>query len=302
MTPSAQPSTLSLFSHPYRSLSPVIGGKRQLRGEGRTPGSALVWQLSGGAHEQDAAVVRDRPGGLPLIVILPPSTAPVAEPALLSVIEAVRPSAVLPFHPSPDLDDLAAVLRRPPEDLAVEITDYLAWRGLPMDRETVHLVRRIIALSADLRSITALCRSLYLSRRALGRRLVSRGLPVPSHWLHFARLLRVVIRLQNSDDSVVAIGYELGYTDAFSLSNQMMRLTGYRPSEARALLGWEWLLEAWLRKEADEGSLAPDVTLEMLSDPAPSPVPGARAVAVRMVAESPLRRLRADGGQGRAAG
>jgi len=295
MAPPVHIPAISLFTHPYRSLTPVTGGGRQLRGEGRVPGAALVWQMRAGAHEQDVAVVRDRPGGLPLIVILPSFSSPTSEPGLLGIIEAVRPSAVLPFHPSPDLEDLAAVLRRPPEDLGVEVTDYLAWRGLPVDRETTQLIRRIIALSADLRSITALCRSLYLSRRALGRRFVSRGLPVPSHWLHFSRLLRVAIRLQNSDDSVVSVGYELGYTDAFSLSNQMVRMTGHRPSEARAFLGWEWLLEAWLRREADEGSLAPGLTVDLLTHAALEDGPAVRSLAVGMVAEPSRRRLRVRG-------
>ena len=301
MTPPTHPPALSLFIHPYRTLLPVTGGKRQLRSEGRAPGGALVWHLRGGAHEQDAAVVRDRPGGLSLIVILPPFAAPTADPGLLGIIESMRPSAVLPFHPEPDVDDLAALLRKPPEDLAVELTDYVAWRGFQLDRETVHLIRRIVSLSADLRSITALCRSLYMSRRALGRRFVSRGLPVPSHWLHFARLLRVAIRLQNSDDSVLSVGFEVGYPDAFSLSNQMLRLTGFRPSEARAFLGWEWLLEAWLRKEADEGALAPDLTLDLLADPGAAIALGARS-PVTMVAEGPPHRIPSDGDPERAAG
>lgn len=92
-----------------------------------------------------------------------------------------------------------------------------------------------------------------------------------SHWLQFGRILRVAIRLQNSEDSVLAVGYELGYPDGFSLSNQMFRLTGYRPVEARQYLGWEWILEAWLRREADTGGLAPDLTEEFLLPPTPRP-------------------------------
>lgn len=298
MSPSLHP-TLSLLTHPYRLLTPVTGGKPQLRSEGRLPGSALVWHLHRGAHEQDAAVVNGRPGGLPLIVILPPFPTPLGDPDLIRTIEAARPAAVLPFHPTPDPDDLAAVLRRPPEDLGVEVTDYLAWRGLSLDRETIQLVRRTVALSADLRSITGLCRSMYLSRRALGRRFLCRGLPVPSHWLHFARLLRVTIRLQNSQDSVFSVGYELGYPDAFSLSNQMVRLTGVRPVEARAFLGWEWLLESWLRREADAGALAPYLTMDLLSGPGPMRHPATEA---RYVAEAPRLRLRRDRDPTRAAG
>lgn len=277
----AQPSALTLLVHPYKSLLPVTGGREQLRAQGRGPGSALVWHLGRGAHEQDAAVVRRRPGGLPAIVVLPRFPDALRDPGLLRTVDGIRPLAVLPFHPLPDVEDLTAVLRKPPENLGVEVTDYLAWRGLAVDRETAQLVRRTVALSADLRSISALCRSMYLSRRALGRRFLSRGLPVPSHWLHFARLLRVAIRLQNSSESVLSVGYEVGYPDAFSLSNQMARLTGYRPSDARTYLGWEWLLEAWLRREADAGGLAPDFTVEILAEAVPSRAERRRSPAGR---------------------
>ena len=295
------PPALSLLAPPYRALVAVTGGKRQLFAEGRAPGGALVWHLERGAHEHDLQVVRDRPGGLALIVILPPYGGATCEPGLLGIVESVRPSAVLPFHWEPDPADLCAVLRRPPEDLAVEVTDYVAWRGLRMDRETIHLIRRIVALSADLRSITALSRSLYMSRRALGRRFVARGLPVPSHWLHFSRLLRVAIRLQNSEDSVVAVGYDVGYPDAFSLSNQMARLTGYRPSEVREFLGWEWLLEAWLRREADEGALAPELTMDLLAQPRARTGPHASR-NLGMVAEAPPSERFSEDDPDRAAG
>jgi hypothetical protein len=79
----------------------------------------------------------------------------------------------------------------------------------------------------------------------------------------------VAIRLQNSGESIVSVGFELGYSDGFSLSNQMMRLIGFRPSDVRAYLGWEWILEAWLRREAETGGLAPEYTREILSEPVP---------------------------------
>jgi len=218
--------------------------------------------MAGGARQQDVGVVHGRPGGLPLLVILPPAEDLSRESTLVRLLEEARPQGILPHHGTPSAEDLSCVLRQPPEDLGGEVAEYLRWRGIPLDRETNRLVRRIVALSAELRSVSGLARALYLSRRALGRRFLSRGLPVPSHWLHFSRLLRVTLRLQNSEDSVLSVGYALGYPDGFSLSNQMVRLTGHRPSEARIYLGWEWLLEAWLRQEAGTGGLAPELTVE----------------------------------------
>lgn len=252
--------SLFLLTHPYLELVPVRG-RDELRGAGRAPGSALVWMMAS-ATDLDSTV-DGRPGGLSLIVILPDAAEARSDPNLLQRVNRCRPHGILPYHLNPVPQDIAQVLRRPPNDLAAEITDYLAWRGLVVDRDTIHLIRRIIEHSADLASVTALSRSMYLSRRALGRRLMSRGLPVPSHWLQLGRLLRLAIRLQNSDSSVFSIACDAGYPDGFSVSNQMQRLVGYRPSQVREYLGWEWILEEWLRREAELGGLAPAMAAKL---------------------------------------
>lgn len=260
---------LGLLRHPYTEIRPVTGGRRQLWEEGREPGSLLLWRLDRGPRSQDIPVVSRRPGGLALVVILPDPEGMGLEGALTGLLGEVRPQGILPHYQDPEPADLTQVLRRPPNNLGVECTEYLRWRGIGFDRESRHLIRRIIDLSAELRSITALSRSLYMSRRALGRKFMSRGLPVPSHWLHFGRLLRAAIRMQTSDENVLSIAYELGYPDGFSLSNQMHRLMGIRPSEARDRLGWEWIMEAWLRREADSGGLAPEATVTVLEGSPP---------------------------------
>ena len=247
--------SLHVLRYPYRRLRPWTGDRQSLRKELPRAGSALVWSLGEGIRDGDYQMVRSRPGGVALILVLPPAARMRPHARLLSVIEATRPAGILPYHEGFDVEELSHMLRRPPNDLAAEVTDYLSWRGLRVSQDSRHIIRRTIELSAELRSIQALARSLYLSRRALGRRFESAGLPVPSHWLHFARLLRVTLRLQNSQDSVVAAGFKVGYPDGFSLSNQMHRLTGYRPTEARRYLGWEWFLEAWLRAEVEAGGL-----------------------------------------------
>ena len=254
---------LSLLSHPYDLLTPVTGGHRQLRGAARIPGSALIWVMGEGDYSKTSEAVERRPGGLALIALLPRSEEIVANPDVVHAVHRCRPNGLLPYHSRPTPGDLAQVLRRPSADLPADVTDYLSWRGLLVDRDTTQLIRRIIELSCEVRSITALSRGLYMSRRALGRHLMNRGLPVPSHWLQLSRMLRLSSRLQNSEASIFTIAYESGYPDGFSVSNQMHRLIGYRPSHVREYLGWEWILEAWLRREAETGGLAPGAAREI---------------------------------------
>jgi AraC-like DNA-binding protein len=154
-------------------------------------------------------------------------------------------------------------LKRFPPDLPLEVSDYLAWRGIEVDSDTRRLIRKILELSEDLRTVSGLARSLYMSRRALGRRFTTRGIPVPSHWLHLGRILRAAVRLQNPDVTLLSVASDLGYPDGFSLSNQMHRLTGLRPSIMRECFGWEWVVEAWLLREGQDGGLAPEIRREL---------------------------------------
>ena len=251
------PTPLHVLSHPYTHLEPVTRGVADLRLRGRSAGSALVWAMDSHRLEDSSALVERRPGGMALIVVLPPNDDVAGDVRLLYAVQRARPHGILPYHPGPSPQELAHVLRRPPTELGTEVVEYLRWRGLAPDRETLRAVRRIIDLSANLRSVSAVARSMYVSRRALGRRFLTRGLPVPSHWLHAGRLLRVAVRLQNTDATVASVAFEHGYSDGFAVSNQMERLLGYRPTVVRQRFGWEWIFEAWLRREADAGGLSP---------------------------------------------
>jgi AraC-like DNA-binding protein len=55
--------------------------------------------------------------------------------------------------------------------------------------------------------------------------------------------------MHNDEAAVFRIAARFGYPDGFTMSNQMKRLVGHRPSEVRQLLGWEWIVEAWLKRE-----------------------------------------------------
>jgi AraC-like DNA-binding protein len=248
---------LSLFAPPYDQLQPLEDPSEIDRQSRNRPGVALLWNLQCPQHPGSEEVVQRRPGGVSLIIMLPEANQLERDKGILRIVEVCRPHSILPYHTQPNPTDLRSLLSRAPDDLAIEVSDYIAWRGVVIDPDTKRLVRRTIELSGELRSVTALSRSLYVSRRALGRRFLLRGLPVPSHWLHFGRILRASLRLQATEDTLFSIACDLGYPDGFALSNQMERLIGVRPTIARVCLGWEWILEAWMRQEAEHGCLAP---------------------------------------------
>ncbi len=249
-------SHLSLLTPSYKTLTPLTNPREWFRRNPTPRGSSLVWHPSANPDLGEVETLEERPGGLALIVVLPTGSFRDGGLEALGILERCRPHSVLPNHARPEPEDLAALLSRPPAHLSVDLVDYLLWRGVDIDSDTRHLIRRSVELSHKVKTTTALARGLYLSRRAFGRRMKNQGLPVPSHWLQFSRVLRATIKLQNSSDSLYKVGTAMGYPDGFTLSNQMMRLTGVRPSEARALLGWEWLVESWLRREQQDGRLA----------------------------------------------
>ena len=254
----SQPPFL-LLSAPYRYFLPLTAPDEFIEGGAGLKGSAVIWRLGTGDLDDNVKIARRRPAGVVLILVLPPASALTAETDLLHIIGRCRPTAIVPHHDDIEPEDMKSLIRRPPSDLPVEFTEYLAWRGLPVDRGTCEIIRRTVRLATQLSTIASLSRTIYLSRRALGRRFVSRGLPVPSHWLQFCRILHAVLRMQNSTKSLHAVACGLGYPDGFALSNQMNRLIGVRPSTARRCLGWEWLIECWLQKERANGALAHDL-------------------------------------------
>lgn len=289
------------FAHPYRSLSPAQDFRAPASTPGSRRGSALIWHLGARPSSDETEFASGRPPGMALIIILPPSDEIDPPDHVFRAVELCRPHSILPHHRQPNVVDLRAILSRPPDDLPGEVTDYLGWRGLDIDMETRRLIRKTVELSAELTTVNGLARALYVSRRALGRRFTSRGLPVPSHWLHFSRVLRTAMRLQDSDDTLLTAAARLGYPDGFALSNQMQRLVGVRPVVAREHLGWEWLLEEWLLKEALSGGFSKEIKSLLFAGasrdrvaPRPKAPPSTMAPPFRSDARVGRRTPRAD--------
>ena len=245
-----------LLGPPYRRLT-VINLDHPPRPRGG--GWVVTWHLGSPHWRQGAGLVADRAAGVSLAMILPARDDRLSVLRILRAIEQSRPQAVLPYYEAPTPRDITSVIRREPTCLATSVADFLEWRGFSLDPVTRSIIRRTVQLSSEVQTVGALARNLYMSRRALGRKLMSSGLPVPSHWLHMSRVLRATILLQSSNASLFSVACSLGYSDGFSLSNQMHRLCGVRPMEVRERLGWEWVFETWLVKEAAIGNICSKV-------------------------------------------
>lgn len=244
---------LQLCSPPYREFHDIDGPAFPSRWQGR-PGLALLWSMSAEPDEELVLRIIRRPSSMALVAVLPPAEWVVHRDLVYRIVERTHPVAVLPFHEDPAPSDLCTLLSEPPESVPAAVLDHLVWRGLPMDAEVRRLVYRTLELSAQLRSVQALSRGLYVSRRALGRRFFTADLPVPSKWLQFGRMLHACVRIQAEIATVHDIARDLGYADGFALSNQMQRVLALRPQVVRDHLGIGWIIDLWLTRElAREG-------------------------------------------------
>jgi AraC-like DNA-binding protein len=247
MQPQTLPSGLRLFRPPYHDCEPLD----LTRGPGTAdPGTAVAWFMSPTSQVYaEMEWLWERPRTLPLFIVLPE---PEAIPPLASVLRSVpdlRPRGVLPSVATGTMSALRTLLAAPPRALAPAVADLLTDLGHVPDLETRVRIETIFARASHTTSIDQLAEALCQSRRTLGRFFAARSLPVPSHWLQFARVLHVAIQLQNTRTNVSRISMRFGYPDGFTMSNSMKRLTGYRPTFVREHLGWEWIVAAWLRSE-----------------------------------------------------
>jgi AraC-like DNA-binding protein len=240
------PRGLSLFSPPYHACIPIAPRP----GVAASPGSSLVWYMTPSPDvERELEAVRHRPPALPLFVVLPEPEEIVALTHLLRAVPGLRPRGVLPSAGQGVIPALRTLLTTPPPALPRAVVAQLEASGVLRDPEARETVETIFAAAPRITSIQKLATAMCQSRRTLGRFFHRRQLPVPSHWLQFARVLHVSIQLQNTRTNVNRVAARYGYADGFTLSNSMKRLTGYRPTFIRQHLGWEWIVDVWLRRE-----------------------------------------------------
>lgn len=244
------------FHPPYQDLEPVELGWSPADPE---PGGSVVWFMAAAGNiYPELDWVRDRPGWMPLFVVLPPPEEILPIAPILRSVPDVAPRGVIPSAGRGLARALRTLLAAPPSSLPRAVADHLEGAGLLLDSDARELVETIFGSAPHVSSIEKLASKMCQSRRTLGRFFQTRGLPVPSRWLQFARILHVAITIQNTRMSIGRVSTRFGYTDGFTLSNSMKRLTGHRPTFVRERLGWEWIVETWIRRERGYGALEDD--------------------------------------------
>lgn len=244
------PSGLHLFRPPYTSCDPIELGWSP---EPFDPGGSIVWFMApSDSVYAEMEWISDRPRSLPFFVVLPEPENILPLSHMLRRVPDLGPRGVLPGVGRSMLAALRILLAAPPRVLSAAVGSYLDDVGFLPDEASRKRVETIVAEAPRIRSIEALASLMCQSRRTLGRFFHERGLPVPSHWLQFARILHVAIQLQNTRTNINRVSARYQFPDGFTLSNAMNRLTGFRPSFVREHLGWEWLIEAWLRRESPQ--------------------------------------------------
>ena len=135
--------------------------------------------------------------------------------------------------------------------LAEDLEQWLPVRLPDLAPGVVQLACGIVRLAPRFSEVGALLGSVGYAERTVRTWLRRAGVPGPGKWLAAAHAVRAALRLQAEEKApLLALAVDCGYSDHSSLSRQSLRLFGVRPGAIRRTLGWEWLVDRWLRVRA----------------------------------------------------
>ena len=158
----------------------------------------------------------------------------------------MRFRAVAPLGPG-----MQAILRDSLTDssmLAQGVVDWLQLRSIRLNPNQADLVETIFAAAPRHEDLSTLLDRHRIPQSSARFRLKKRGLPSPARWFQLARALHAALRLQARPDlSVATVARQLGFADHSALAHLLRRSLHGTAHEIRGTLGWEWLLERWLR-------------------------------------------------------
>lgn len=245
-------SALSLAAPPYTHLVPLIA-------EGRLPRAAVLVLDVRGPDEagpplaQAVTAARTRFPAAPVVVRVA-----AASPVALRVAQSaprLRVRAVVGTD-----EPLAPALRSllpHPAALGDDVVEWMGVRGHPLSPSAAALVRHLVDTSATCARVADALARAGQSERTARHCMRVRALPPPSAWHQASRALHAVLRIQAEPDvHVLTVAEDCGYSDHSGLSRQLARTFGVGVSAVRGTVGWEWLLDRWLRSRARRPAFA----------------------------------------------
>jgi AraC-like DNA-binding protein len=143
-------------------------------------------------------------------------------------------------------------------DLPDQIERWLPVRLPGLPPAVAHLIGGIVRGAPGCGQVGELLDGLGHPERTVRTWFRRAGVPGPGKWLAATHAVRAALRLQAEEAPLLMLAVECGYSDHSSLSRQSLRLFGVRPGAIRGTLGWEWLLDRWLRRVAGSVDLHPE--------------------------------------------
>ena len=243
---------------PLRCAPPPYAEPRPLSpGEGPLPrASVLVLDATPAADAAllplAVAAARQRFPAAPIVLRIPaltPATIRLAQRAARLRVRAVVGTG----------EPLAEALRpllTAPDDLGDDVVEWVELRrGRPLSPAVATLLRHIVSGGSSGTQLSELLGPLGESERTARHRLRSRGLPPPSAWHQLARALHAALRVQAEPEARLSLlALDLGFSDHSGFSRQLTRAFGVTPPGVRGTLGWEWLVERWVRLHCRDSS------------------------------------------------
>ncbi|MQA92848.1 MAG: helix-turn-helix domain-containing protein [Gemmatimonas sp.] len=237
-----------LFRPPYGELD-LRPAFPEFGGSGALAGGVLGVQVCRPRVDLYAlrAFLRDlihRRPEVPVVVLLqmPPEEAVLAAARLA----ALRCRAVIRL--GPELPTILREVLTDPATLGRDVVDWLRLRSIRPSPNQADLLERIFTDAPNHSELATLLGDQHISPSSARARLRKRGLPPPSRWLQAARAIHAALRIQaRPEASVTAIALQLGFTDHSALVHLLRRSLGVSVRQIRGTLGWEWLLDRWLR-------------------------------------------------------
>jgi AraC-like DNA-binding protein len=147
--------------------------------------------------------------------------------------------------------ELPAILRdvlTDPANLGRDVIDWLRLRSIRLNPHQADLLEKIFTDAPDHGDLTALLARHHIPPSTARFRLRKRGLPSPNRCFQAARAIHAVLRLLAQPELPVAtVARRLRFADHSALAHLLRRSLGVTSQEIRGTLGWEWLLDRWLR-------------------------------------------------------